>query len=146
MEILKTDELGKGKRLICMVGLPYSGKSTMAKMYEYPIVCPDAIRVALHGKKFIPEAEQHVWAIAKTMVRALFLAGHDAVILDATNTTQKRRDEWSSKDWSTSFDIVTTSVDVCIDRAISAGDVVMVDIIKSMDKHSDFRGGLCQLS
>lgn len=131
-EILKTDALGYKKALLCMVGLPYSGKSTHAKKYSCPTVNPDSIRVALHGRKFIPDAEPYVWAIAKTMVRALFLSGHDVVILDATNITEDRRKEWVSKDWTTKFECMRTPVDVCIDRAKAAGDNVIVPIIESM--------------
>lgn len=87
------------KRLICTVGLPRSGKSTWARETGDPIVNPDAIRLAIHGQPFIGETEPFVWAVAKAMVSALFLAGHDTVILDATNTTRKRRDEWKSKRW-----------------------------------------------
>jgi predicted kinase len=93
-EIVKVDAITKDKVLLCMVGLPYSGKSTSAATVGAPIVCPDAIRAALHGHKFIPEAEPMVWAVAKTMVRALFMAGHEVVVLDATNTTRARRSEW----------------------------------------------------
>ena len=84
------------KTLILTVGLPRSGKSTWARQQGHPIVNPDSIRLALHGRPFIAEAESFVWAIAKTMVRALFSAGHNTVIVDATNTTRKRRDEWKS--------------------------------------------------
>lgn len=89
--------------LLMTVGLPQSGKSTWACMQECPIVNPDAIRLALHGKPFIPEAEPFVWAIAKCMVKALFLAGHETVVLDATNTTRKRRDEWKSSRWTRKY-------------------------------------------
>ena len=132
--VLKTDSLGPSKKLICMVGLPYSGKSTIARNCGkgHPIVCPDAIRVSLHGHKFIPEAEPHVWAIAKTMVRALFMAGHDRVILDATNATEDRRKEWVSRDWLTEWYEVKTPADVCLQRAKDAGDDHILPIIESM--------------
>lgn len=108
------------KTLILTVGLPQSGKSTWAQTESHPIVNPDSIRLALHGKPFIGLAEPFVWAIAKVMVRALFLAGHDAVILDATNTTRKRRDEWKSSSWCRSFKVFDTPVEVCRDRAASS--------------------------
>ena len=91
------------RTLILTVGLPQSGKSTWAQMQQCPIVNPDSIRLALHGKPFVSEAEPFVWAIAKCMVNALFLAGHDTVVLDATNTTRKRRDEWKSHKWTRSY-------------------------------------------
>jgi len=118
--------------LIVMVGLPYSGKSTAAKELGFPMVNPDSIRVALHGQRFSAEAEPHVWAIAKTMVRSLFLAGHKTVILDATNTTVKRRSEWISKEWSVEFMEIDTDPLVCVERARKAGDKVILPVIEKM--------------
>ena len=113
------------KTLIATVGLPRSGKTTWAKEQGLPIVSPDAIRLTLHGPSlFMPPAELMVWTIAKYMVRALFLAGHDTVILDATNTTRKRRDEWQptrDKIWDeTRFKVIDTSEAVCVNRAIES--------------------------
>jgi len=134
----------EGKCLILMVGLPYSGKSTeakaMSKEHEAPIVCPDTIRIALHGKKFIPETEPYVWAIAKTMVKALFLSGHNTIILDATNTSKERRDAWDSKEWNTTHCYIETDVDTCKQRAKDAGDDVMVLIIDKMSMKLDLIG------
>lgn len=120
------------KILICTVGLPRSGKSTWAKSQAYPIVNPDSVRLAIHGQRFVAEAEPFVWATVKAMVRALFLAGHDRVILDATNTTRKRRDEWRSKEWATFFRHFDTPEGVCYDRAEAAGDIGICPIIARM--------------
>ena len=111
--------------LILTVGLPQSGKSTWARRQGHPIVNPDSLRLALHGKPFIGLAEPFVWAIAKVMVRALFLAGHDTVIVDATNTTRKRRDDWKSRDWERKFQVFggPEMKDVCLERAkVTCGD------------------------
>lgn len=120
------------KTLICTVGLPRSGKSTWAKAQEHPIVNPDSIRLALHGQRFQSLAEPFVWATAHCMVRALFLAGHDTVILDATNTTEKRRAEWFNKDWTTIFEIIDTPAEVCIERARREEDDVIIPVIERM--------------
>ncbi len=119
-------------RLIVMVGLPRSGKSTAAREMGHPIVCPDAIRLALHGQRFEPLAEPFVWAIAGTMVRALFLAGHTQVILDATNTTAKRRQAWHAPEWDVVYAVVLTSAEECIRRAREAGDEEIVPVIERM--------------
>src|SRR4051812_30122694 len=103
--------------LLVTVGLPRSGKTTWAQSTGHPIVCPDAIRLALHGQRFVPEAEPYVWAIAQTMVMALFLAGHKTVILDATNTTKERRKMWVSRNWMTKFRVFDTDENECIRRA-----------------------------
>lgn len=117
-----------------MVGLPRAGKSTVARHYGYPRVSPDAIRLALHGHRYISEAEPMVWAMAKLMVRALFQASHHIVILDATNTTRARRDEWRTHEWRRRFLIVDTPFDVCIQRALAENDTEIVPVIERMER------------
>lgn len=122
--------------LILTVGLPRSGKTTWAKQQGLPIVNPDSIRLALHGQRFIPAAEPMVWALAKYMVCSLFLAGHARVILDATNTTDKRRQEWYAEalahGYTVSLQIIDTPAEVCLARAAAEGDTAIVPIIEKM--------------
>ena len=118
--------------LIMTMGLPRSGKSTWANKQSYPMVNPDAIRLALYGQPFIANGEIMVWAIAKYMVRALFLAGHKTVILDATNTTKKRRDEWVDDSWEIKYKVFNTSEKICIKRARSIKREDLVEVIKYM--------------
>ena len=51
-------------QLLLMVGLPRSGKSTTARAisqdFGVPVVSRDAIRLSVHGHRYIPEAEDHV--------------------------------------------------------------------------------------
>lgn len=125
-------------RLILLAGLPRSGKTTWATQNTTaPIVNPDSIRLALHGQRFAPSAEPFVWAIAKTMVRALFLAGHRTVVLDACNTTAKRRLEWESDDWRTDLHVIETSAVECIRRAVLTGDHDIIPVIKRMAAQCD---------
>lgn len=104
------------KTLYLTVGLPRCGKSTWAKDTGFPMVNPDSIRLALHGTSFNPAAETMVWAIARYMVSALFRAGHDTVIVDATNTTKKRREFWKSDEWIRKYRIFHISKNECIRR------------------------------
>lgn len=122
----------ESKVLILTCGLPRSGKSTWARSQAYPIVCPDEIRTALHGQRFAAEAEPFVWAIARVMVRSLFGAGHQFVILDACSTTRKRRDEWQSPEWATRFKHIDTIEGACIIRASKAEDWDLVPVIERM--------------
>lgn len=73
------------KTLHLMIGLPRSGKSTLASDLGYPIVEPDAIRQVLHGTPFKPNMEHMVWAMAHLMVESLFEAGHTDVIVDVNS-------------------------------------------------------------
>lgn len=129
--------------LICTVGLPRSGKSTwinelksepliMVPLMYAPRVSPDSIRLSLHGQRFAPEAEDMVWTIAKLMVKSLFNAGHNIVIVDATNTTKKRRDFWKSKEWEIRFKILDTPASECIERARHENDEGIEPIISRM--------------
>lgn len=122
------------------VGLPYSGKSNWAINQGFPVVCPDKIRLALHAQRYEPLAEPMVWAIAKVMVRALFYAGHAKVILDATNTTSNRRDDWQSDDWVRKYLICDICKEACIQRARKADDEYIVDIIERMAGYLDYDG------
>lgn len=126
------------KQLIATVGLPRSGKSTWSKAHAllqgWPIVNPDSIRLALYGQRYFSGGERHVWAIADTMVKALFNAGHQTVVLDATNTTRMQRDQWKREEWDTYFHLVPTEPDVCIQRALNDG---MPDLVKVIEQMAD---------
>ena len=73
-----------------------------------------------------------VWSTAELMVRALFEAGHSAVILDATNLTRKARDGWRSDEWATVFDHVDTCVETCLERACVGGQHYLIPVIERM--------------
>lgn len=128
------------KKLIACVGLPRSGKTSWAREQGHPIVNPDAIRLSLTAQPFYPEAEPFVWAIAKCMVRSLFEAGHETVILDATNTTEKRRFEWVTNEWRTEWHVVDTTKSLCLERAIGARREDLVPIIERMAENWDYPG------
>lgn len=121
------------KTLVMMVGLPRSGKTTVAmdvgKSLCAPIVSPDDIRVALHGQQYVASAERFVWATAHLMVRALFRS-HDFVILDACSHTQARRAEWKSSGWRRNYKVVEIDKAKCIARA--EGDERVIAAIERM--------------
>jgi len=120
-----------------MVGLPRSGKSTYArklsKKKRCPIVSPDCIRLALFGQPFYRDAEPMVWAIAKTTVRALFLAGHRDVILDATSVNSAVRNELIDSSWTREFHVIDTCKEVCIERAIINKQEELIEVIERLD-------------
>jgi len=118
------------KKLILTVGLPRSGKSTWARTQGYPIVNPDSIRLAMHGEAYVPTLEHLVWTTARIMVDALFLAGHDTVILDACNNTKKRRDEWQSERWELEIAIIRAKKSECLERA--GDNFRLINVIERM--------------
>jgi len=92
-------------------------------------------------------AEKFVWAIAQVMVRALFLSGHDTVIIDATNNTKKRRDEWQSSDWETLFKCFDAPDYKCKERAVKSGREDLIPVIERMwATREPLEGGERQIS
>jgi len=124
------------QKLILTAGLPRSGKSTWAKKQSFPVVNPDSVRLAMHGKAFIKEAEELVWAHTHIMAKALFIAGHEVVIIDATNNTARRRNQWIAMFPEQDVSVVyfDTSAEECIKRAEKDNRPDLIPIIRSMDE------------
>lgn len=114
------EKICRGNTLLCTYGLPRSGKSTWAKSTGHPVVSPDALRWALTGRRWYAPMEHQVWAMARTMVRALFLAGHKTVVLDSTSCTRKQRDQFRSDEmvmWDCQYIKIDTTAELCKGRA-----------------------------
>ena len=130
------------KKLICTVGLPYSGKTSWALTTNYPIVSPDSVRLALHGTRYIQNSEPIVWVLVEYMISSLFIAGHNTIILDATNNTQKRRDKWiefcKNKGYEIEFNYINTNKNICLERAISNSDTEIMSIIEKQAQEKDW--------
>jgi predicted kinase len=100
------------------------------------VVNPDSIRLALYNEAFISSAEPFVWAIAKCMVKALFIAGHKTVILDATNTTIGRQDDWNGVaediNATVKFKVFRTHAIECMERATNDNKEFLIPVIQRM--------------
>ena len=127
--------------LIAFVGLPRSGKSTIAKTLSKelnaPIVNRDNIRLALHGQRYASEAEPMTRAIYKIMIHALFLAGHGTVIADETNWSKEARNFIKDGPWETRFYEVSTSPEICKARALATGQPDLLSVIDEMHARRD---------
>ena len=128
--------MGNKPLLIAMMGLPRSGKSTISRDLALklgaPIVNRDAIRLALHGRRYEPEAEPMVKAISLYMIKALFEAGHKVVIYDETNYSRAARDAIKSPKWDTQFYEIKTMTLICKERAHDTGQSELVKVIDEM--------------
>lgn len=122
--------------LICMCGLPRSGKSTISKQLSKelgaPIVNQDAIRLVLHGHAYEVAAEPMVKIIADYMIKALFEAGHAIVIADETHYSRAARDHRKNPQWRTLFYEVPTSIEVCKERALATDQAYLLPVLDEM--------------
>jgi len=139
-------EKTRERQLICTMGLPRSGKSTVARFLSKhlgaPVVNRDSIRLAMHGQRFAAAAEPLVKATATIMVKSLF-AYHDIVIVDETNLNYQTRDYWSDVGHSdgkvrhVEFLDIATPEELCIARARSLGDEQLIPVIERMAMYDD---------
>lgn len=124
-------------RLFLTVGLPRSGKSTWAKAQGIPIVNPDSIRLAIHGKAFDPYHEDLVWYTTRIMVNALFHTGFPNVILDATNLLRANRNKWNSGIYENHFVCFYEYPEICNQRAVASGKDYLLPVIKRMHESNE---------
>lgn len=138
------------------IGLPRSGKTTYCDEWvtdhdhnRRVVVSGDAFRQALHGHAYIPEAEGVVFAHMDIAVRAFLLSGHD-VIIDETATTEAtilryfRIDQEACPVW------ISTTAEVCIQRALDSNKPYLVDPINRMAQQlaklkADYPGNFVRL-
>lgn len=135
------------KELLLTVGLPRSGKTTWAMEQGVPVVNPDSIRLALHGQRFLQSAESIVWAHAYLMARALLISGHDRVIVDATNVTRGRRNQWIMQVGDLAevrFVVFDTSPDECKRRALATNDEYILPVIDGMAEQFELSDITCE--
>lgn len=138
-ELMKDRDI-KDKVIICMVGLPRSGKTSWIKNHHTifgncPVVELDALRIAIHGQRFIKETEVLIAPMAKVFVKVLLLNPyHDIVIIDATSRSRWYRDYWKNIGCKVYFKHIETSAEECISRAQKDGDDYIIPVIEYMNK------------
>lgn len=118
--------------LILLCGLPFAGKSAWAQAQGYPIVSPESIRSALQTTLFKGRWELMVRWSVRFMIYALFLAGHQFVILDDVHHTPEERARFSRGEYQTFVKEIAASVDECVTRAVEAGHASMVPLIRQL--------------
>jgi hypothetical protein len=90
----------------------------LSRVHGAPLVCPDEVRLVIHGTEFRRGAESFVWGTVKSIVPALFNAGHRIVIVDACNINRFARDSWKSDSWKrVFFDLTHVGKELCLRRA-----------------------------
>ena len=138
-------------RLFFLVGLPRSGKSTIANAWQNDeiefiadhiaykkrgekrrkvIVSADAVRLSF-GHRFNKDVEHLVWSTVETMVKTYLLMEYD-VLLDETNTTQQRIKQIFRWDKNAQWAYISTDVATCMSRAVETEQSDLIPIIERM--------------
>lgn len=108
-------------QVIIMMGIPASGKSTVANSLGKKVLSSDELRLQYPE---ISPASIKIWTLMKKLFRTCIETNED-VVIDATNVSVKDRDRWLSvikeekeKGFQifTSLYIMTTSKEVCLER------------------------------
>lgn len=126
-------------KLIMLVGLPGSGKSTHAQVYnDYTIVSSDDIRAELFGDASIQGDPKQVFAIAEDRV-CNYLSNEQNVVFDATNINAKKRAAFLSRvrqrvqtGVHAVCVVVVASPEVCIQRQAQRDRKVPAEVIERM--------------
>lgn len=120
-----------------MMGLPRSGKSTIARklseLVNAPIVQRDAIRLAVHGQRYEPAAEPLIKTLDIYFIRSLFLAGHEYVIADETNYSEEARKHLEGN-WTIEWYPVLTKAEICKARALGTNQSDLLPVIDEMER------------
>ena len=108
-------------RVVIMMGIPASGKSTLANSLGIRVLASDELRLQ-HPE--IPPTSTTIWTMMQNMLRQC-IENNEDVVIDATNVSVKDRDRWLSvikeekeKGFQifTSLYIMTTPKEVCLER------------------------------
>ena len=79
-------------RVVIMMGIPASGKSTLANSLSIRVLSSDELRLQ-HPE--IPPTSTTIWTMMKNMLRQC-IENNEDVVIDATNVSVKDRDRWLS--------------------------------------------------
>lgn len=129
-------------RVIVMMGIPGSGKSTHAKKMLatdqiHNVICPDDIREELTGDAANQNRNQEVFEIAHERLRSA-LERDEGVVFDATNLTYKAQDAIRNVcepfNATMELHIMCVPYEVCVERNKARDRVVPEHAMERMTK------------
>ena len=120
-------------KLYTMVGIPGSGKSTIANQIPNAVViCPDSIRKELYGSEEIQGDGKRVFDLAYKRIGEELAKGND-VVFDATNTTPRARKAVFRFSAEHIAVYVRTNLDTCLIRNAARLRTVPKEVIFKMN-------------
>ena len=120
-------------RVIVLVGLPGSGKSTWAARRKLPVLASDAMRAALADNETDQSIHKRVLAALRYLVRQRVAIGRPVTVVDATHLTRwERRPYFRLKGCTLEAVFFDVPIEECQRRNAARKRVVPTDVIGQM--------------
>lgn len=123
-------------RVIVLVGLPASGKSTWAEAQGITVLSSDAVRALLSDDETNQQIHDEVFATMRYLLRKRLRLRAPATVVDATNLLPVHRKPWIKLAKSLGAEVEAvyfdTPVEECQRRNASRARVVPAEVIAAM--------------
>ena len=123
-------------RLVVLVGLPGSGKSTWAERQSFSVLSSDAIRLLLADDPTIQTIHRRVFATVRYLARQRMELRRPVTCIDATSLTKRERRQWIrlAEDAGCDAEAIffNTPLEICLERNSRRDRVVPADVVRDM--------------
>jgi len=123
-------------RLVVLVGLPGSGKSTWAARQPFSILSSDGIRLLIADDPAIQTIHRRVFATLRRLARQRLELHRPSTCIDATSLTRWERRPWirlaDDADCDAEAIFFDTPLEVCLDRNSRRERVVPAAVVRDM--------------